>query len=634
MNDLVLFNIPIYFSNKNMNKRIFKKTKKEINLLLFIIVFFFSFVVFSRYTLAANLSITSAASNYQIGDIFNVIISLDTNGSTTDGVDIHYLHYNPTILEVQDSDTGTSGVQILPGTLLANTLTNSVDSTNGLIDFSQISSGGADFNGSGTLATISFKALAAGTTTLSFDFALASTTDCNVASQGSDILNSVNNLTIVVSTPAPKTCQELGGTCQSHPCSSYSSCSGISGTCTSGYCCTGSCIVVSSGGGGGGGGGYTPPPIDTTPPNKVSNFIVHLNGSNVNLSWDNPTNSDFSTVSIYRYSTSSSISLSNSKISQLFAGCPSNCQNQLVSNIYQGNAKSFTDTDVASNNEGIYYAIYARDNSANYSEGVYSGVTQHANATSSGNNSSSNNQLVNQSVGDKTLTGQEVLMRAIGDTKVYVISQGKRRWIRTAETFIHYGYDWGAIQEVSPETISSYPEGEPLFYQSVNFDQYSLLKAVGNPKVYLIVSGKKILIPNISAFQLLGLKWSNLREVKQTELNKYSRAKFIKAKDKPQVYYITQSGLKRHIINPDVFVSYPGNKWSDILEVPPVILDIYPNNVLIKKEGSSKVYFIKGNKKHWIPSPEVFNNHHFDWQGIASVNETEINAYETSSPLS
>lgn len=585
------------------------------------------FIVFAGQVLAANMSLVSTSSSYQVGDTFNASINLNTESSSTDGVDVHFLHYDPSILEVQDSDTSTTGVQILAGTLLANTLTNSVDSTNGLIDFSQVSSGGASFNGTGTLATIAFKVLTAGTTTLTFDFTLASTTDCNIASQGTDILSSVNNLTIVTTSPpapTPKTCQELGGTCKSSPCSTYSSCSSLSGTCSSGYCCSGSCTIVSSGGGG---GGSFVPPSDTTPPNKVDNFNAQLNNTSVNLSWNNPSNSDFASIKIYRYSTSSSVNLSSNEISQLFAGCPSSCQNQTISEIYQGSAETFVEQNISSGNN-FYYAIYARDNSANYSEGAYTQAV----LSSSSSSSSNNNQQGGTTTG--SLSGGEKLMRAIGDTKVYAISQGKRRWIKTAESFIHFGYDWGAIQEVSQEILSSYPEGKSIFYQSENFDQYPLLKAVGNPKVYLIIGGKKIWIPNIQAFQLLNLKWNNLHEVNQGKLNKYLRAKFLKAKGEPQVYYITQSGFKRHIISPKVFVSYPGNKWDDVLEVTPLTLDIYPNNVLVKKEGGEKVYWIENGKKHWIPSPEVFNKHHFNWQNIGLVNEAEINAYETSSPLS
>lgn len=50
------------------------------------------------------------------------------------------------------------------------------------------------------------------------------------------------------------------------------------------------------------------------------------------------------------------------------------------------------------------------------------------------------------------------LLRAIGDHKVYKIKEGKRYWIRTAKEFEDSGYNWDEIQEVSPETLAAYQE--------------------------------------------------------------------------------------------------------------------------------------------------------------------------------
>ncbi len=74
---------------------------------------------------------------------------IDSAFTGIDGVDVYSLHYNSSILEVVDSSSGTSGIQITPGNLLPITLTNIV--SNGAIQFSQVSSGGTSFTGSGKL---------------------------------------------------------------------------------------------------------------------------------------------------------------------------------------------------------------------------------------------------------------------------------------------------------------------------------------------------------------------------------------------------------------------------------------------------------------------------------------------------
>ncbi|EKD56644.1 MAG: hypothetical protein ACD_58C00131G0019 [uncultured bacterium] len=131
-----------------------------------------------------------------VGETFTGAICLNTEGQAVDGVDVHYLNYDKTKLEVV-------GTTITAGSLFASTPANSVDATNGKINFSQVASGGTTYNGSGTLATITFKALAVGNTNLTFDFTSGSTTDSNVAASGSDLLDGVTNgvIKIVAATP-------------------------------------------------------------------------------------------------------------------------------------------------------------------------------------------------------------------------------------------------------------------------------------------------------------------------------------------------------------------------------------------------------------------------------------------------
>jgi hypothetical protein len=138
----------------------------------------------------ATLSLNPDNGTFTVGEIFDVDILLNTGGYEIDGVDIRFLNYDPSILEVQDADPTMVGVQITPGTLMPRTQLNKVNPVAGTIDFGQITSGGSKFIGSGVLARVTFKVIGVGTTDLVFDFTLGNTRDTNVAGMGIDLLAS------------------------------------------------------------------------------------------------------------------------------------------------------------------------------------------------------------------------------------------------------------------------------------------------------------------------------------------------------------------------------------------------------------------------------------------------------------
>jgi chitodextrinase len=147
------------------------------------------------FAMAATLSVSPASGSVTVGGILTVQIQVNTESGMSDGIDIRYLNFNPSLLQVIDENTSVAGVQITPGALMPNTATNSADNTAGRVLFSQVPAGGTTFTNtaSQTLATVRFSVLAAGTATLTFNHTPGSTTDSNVASGGSDLLTSVTN---------------------------------------------------------------------------------------------------------------------------------------------------------------------------------------------------------------------------------------------------------------------------------------------------------------------------------------------------------------------------------------------------------------------------------------------------------
>jgi hypothetical protein len=69
---------------------------------------------------------------------------------------------------------------------------------------------------------------------------------------------------------------------------------------------------------------------------------------------------------------------------------------------------------------------------------------------------------------DKWPTGEPVkikdgeLVKTTGNPSVYIVSNGERRAIASAEAFSGLGYKWEQIKTVSEKVLSLHPEGEPL----------------------------------------------------------------------------------------------------------------------------------------------------------------------------
>jgi hypothetical protein len=197
-------------------------------------------------------------------------------------------------------------------------------------------------------------------------------------------------------------------------------------------------------------------------------------------------------------------------------------------------------------------------------------------------------------------------------------------WIMGTNDSVDGIYDYGLL----PQTCNyrCYPEG-------------SLLRVPNDYKVYAIRDGKKMWIESQEQFQQQGYKWEDVQETTVKVLNSYDSApllqkdaRLLKETGGLMVYYITESGMKRHIPTIEVFNSY-GNKWENIVEVDRSIIDAYEDNILIRTDGDSKVYQLYYGIRRWIKTAEAFNRLGYDWNKIAPINATELEAYQEEAPI-
>jgi len=103
-------------------------------------------------------------------------------------------------------------------------------------------------------------------------------------------------------------------------------------------------------------------------------------------------------------------------------------------------------------------------------------------------------------------------------------------------------------------------------------------------------------------------------------------ANLIKTADNPKVYQII-GDRKLWISSPSVFNEHRFN-WTDIDIVNSNEIDGYPRANLVQASGDEKVYYLtEGGLKRHIPSVEVFNSYDNNWEDIVEITSTELNAY-------
>src|SRR3989344_4013671 len=111
-----------------------------------------------------------------------------------------------------------------------------------------------------------------------------------------------------------------------------------------------------------------------------------------------------------------------------------------------------------------------------------------------------------------TPTPLVTLLRATGDPKVYVIENGKRKWIKTAGEFNQKGYKWSEIQDVSASEIVQYPDITV---------EVTLIRLVGDPKVYIVENGKRRWIKTAAEFIAAGYDWNQISVISADALAAY-----------------------------------------------------------------------------------------------------------------
>ena len=156
------------------------------------------------------------------------------------------------------------------------------------------------------------------------------------------------------------------------------------------------------------------------------------------------------------------------------------------------------------------------------------------------------------------------------------------------------------------------------------------IKTENSPQVWLKLDNYRFWLRTPAIFTQAGGDWDNVSLT--TNLGDVPLLKFVKKQDEPEVYLITASGFKRHMPNSQI-LHYYGQAEEIVSFEDTKIIDILPENYLIRGKGHDKVYFLDQKIKRWVTSPEVLIKLGFDWSDVVVVEPQEVDYYAEGAPI-
>ncbi|MCK9360890.1 PQQ-dependent sugar dehydrogenase [Patescibacteria group bacterium] len=210
------------------------------------------------------------------------------------------------------------------------------------------------------------------------------------------------------------------------------------------------------------------------------------------------------------------------------------------------------------------------------------------------------------------------LVQAEGDSKVYVIYNNKKRWIRDEQVFRSYGFSWASIYVLPKRSVDVIPSE-------------TLVRVAGTSPVYALnVAGfkRRLLSPEI--FTSYGLTGANVTDINQTEFDSIPFTDLIARIGDERVYSMSSkrkvgtfetlrpAGLDSdsvHGVNETDFQAYAVAQVADGLEIPWDIAFL-PDGDMLVTERTGTVRRI-GKQPASMPIPSVLTAGEGGLMGIA-----------------
>lgn len=163
------------------------------------------------------------------------------------------------------------------------------------------------------------------------------------------------------------------------------------------------------------------------------------------------------------------------------------------------------------------------------------------------------------------------LIRPTNSADIYLIEQGKRRFIPDYNIFVANNFNASNVQAVTPAELLQYPIGEPI---GVPIPEGAIIRATNGIDVYIVkyIGSKKFkrLVLSPSVFNNYGhLKWDNLMVVSQASLNSFTTSELVRAVGDNNIYRLYpqgDSGQKR-LVKDNTVLTKLGLDQDSIYEI-------------------------------------------------------------------
>lgn len=154
------------------------------------------------------------------------------------------------------------------------------------------------------------------------------------------------------------------------------------------------------------------------------------------------------------------------------------------------------------------------------------------------------------------------IVKQEGDSRLFVINQGKRQHIRDLSI------------------LRSYPSRRVETISSEEFERTKsirLIKSPLGPRVYLLdaKTGQKIWFPTEASFVGSNENWNEIVEISGTDSRAYPNAVLLKISGQPKVYQINYDTLEKVHIKSEADFLAAGFNWKKIVTVPEALLDAF-----------------------------------------------------------
>ncbi len=178
-------------------------------------------------------------------------------------------------------------------------------------------------------------------------------------------------------------------------------------------------------------------------------------------------------------------------------------------------------------------------------------------------------------------------------------------------------------------TISNSIAPKNLSGQKIN-----LVSVPKSGDIYELVNGQKHLIPSLAIFYDYGYKLDMVQSISQAQLDKYPRADLVKVQGSSSVYYLTQGGLVRQVVDTKKIFEFYGDRTEDIITISRKEFNFYPSNQYVYQESplNRDVFQITGKNKRYL-TPMAVARLGVTIDQVAPVTKAELDYYKTLAPL-